>query len=473
MLRILAIVLVVFEVLGILSAVRAIMTTRTSQGAIAWTLALITWPIVAVPLYWIFGRNRFEGYVSALREKDLKVLGIVEDVGSRIAPYRVELGASFGDARVLEQLTNLPFTQNNDTKLLVNGKATFDALFAAIDEAHEYILMEFFIVNDDDVGRRLKDRLVQAVQRGCQVSFLYDELGSVRMTRKYLADLTSEGVNVSGMKTTQGIRNRFQLNFRNHRKIVVIDGKVAFIGGHNVGDEYLGGHPKLTPWRDTHMIIEGPAVLAAQLTFVEDWYWATSSLPVMKWEPHATKTANKVVFVLPSGPADQHETCGLFFKHLINCAKKRVWIATPYFVPDEGVIDALILAAMRGVDVRVLIPGLPDKRFIKMAALSYVDQVTSAGVKMYEYAPGFLHQKVVLIDDNCSVIGTANFDNRSFRLNFEVSVVTLDESFAEEVEAMLVQDFSTSSVLTAADVASKPLSVRVGSRIARLFAPIM
>jgi cardiolipin synthase len=466
-------VFVVFEILGVLSAARAVMTARTSQGAIAWSLALVTWPVITVPLFWILGRNKFHGYVDIRRARDLQLLGIAEDALPDMTPFKVDLGTSHGEARVLEELTQLPFTRHNDVGLLINGDATFEAIFAAIESAKEYILCQFFIVHDDTLGRELQKRLIHQARQGRRVYFLYDEVGSAKMTRAYLHELEQAGVHVTGMKTTRGWTNRAQLNFRNHRKIVVVDGREAYVGGHNVGDEYVGRHTRLTPWRDTHMRIEGPAVLATQLAFVEDWHWATQSVPQFEWQPHPASNSDRIVFVLPSGPADNYETCGLFFTHLLNCAKRRIWIASPYFVPDEGIVAALKLATMRGVDVRVLIPGLADKWFIKLAAMSYVPRVTQAGVKMYEYAPGFLHQKAIVIDDDISVIGTANFDNRSFRLNFEISVVTIDEAFAREVQSMFEDDFSTSHLMCAEELANRKLTARIGAQVARLFSPIL
>ncbi len=275
------------------------------------------------------------------------------------------------------------------------------------------------------------------------------------------------------MKTTRGRANRFQLNFRNHRKIVVVDSRLAFVGGHNVGDEYVHRHSRLTPWRDTHIRFEGPATLAAQVAFLEDWHWATGSVPQLNWNPCPARAADKTMFVLPSGPDDEYDTCGLFFTHAINSAKRRIWIASPYFVPDEGIITALQLAAMRGVDVRVIIPGLADKWLVKRAAMAYVPQVTQAGVKMYEYGRGFMHQKVMLLDDDVSVIGTANFDNRSFRLNFEITVVTIDEPFAIEVEQMLRQDIANSKMIDPAAFFKRSLFFKLSSRVARLFSPIL
>ncbi|MDV6032498.1 MAG: cardiolipin synthase [Phycisphaera sp. RhM] len=463
----------VFVVLGVVSAVQAVMTTRTSQGAVAWAITLITWPFFAVPAYWIFGRNKFQGYVDLRRDRTSDAIENLDDVRRKLAPYTVDLGSRFGDARALEQLARMRFTRNNDTRLLVNGRATFDAIFAEIDAATTYILVQFFIIHDDSLGRQLKDRLIAQAKRGLSVYLLYDDIGSSGIPKAFVNELTAAGVHVSGMRTTRGWRNRFQINFRNHRKIVVVDGRIAFVGGHNVGDEYIGKHPRLSPWRDTHLSISGPAVLATQLAFVEDWYWATETMPTVSWEPQPSKDHDRMVFVLPSGPADDYETCGLFFTHAINSADDRIWIATPYFVPDEGVITALQLAAFRGVDVRVLIPGIPDKPWIKLAAMSYVNQVIQAGVKVYEYGDGFLHQKVVLVDGYASAIGTANFDNRSFRLNFEITVLTIDDEFTDEVEQMLSKDFANSREITRDALAARRWWSVAISQIARLFAPIL
>ncbi|MGI9471222.1 MAG: cardiolipin synthase [Rubripirellula sp.] len=472
-LTLLCVVLGTFSLLGIASALQALMTTRTSQGTIAWVISLLTWAPIAVPAYWIFGRDKFLGYINSRRSSCDTFSAVSQSATPQMTPYSVELTDEQSNARVLEQLASLPFTSGNETKLLIDGEETFAAIFDAIDEAKEYILVEFFIVNDDDLGRELKDRLIQQAKKGVEVYFLYDNVGSAKMTRRYLQDLRDAGANVTGMNTTRGWRNRFQLNFRNHRKIVVVDGKTSFVGGHNVGDEYVGRHRRLTPWRDTHLSIVGPAVIATQLAFLEDWYWATQVIPDLPWKPHPSKTADQTVFVLPSGPADEYETCGLFFTHAINSAKHRIWIASPYFVPDEAVITALQLAALRGVDVRIMIPGLADKPFIKWAAMSYVTEVRKAGIKIYEFGDGFLHQKVMLIDDVASTVGTANLDNRSFRLNFEISILTFDAGFATELETMLNHDFERSTLIDDEMMANRSYLSRLGSRVARLFSPVL
>jgi cardiolipin synthase len=461
------------EIVGVVLAVQAILETRTSQGAIAWVIALVAVPLLSVPLYLVFGRNKFAGYVDARQSGQSELRQMIEQAIPPVEPYMVDLGTTHQNARVLEQLARLPFLKGNRTQLLIDGDATFNAILDAIDEAHDYILFQFYIVRDDDLGRRLKDRLIERAQAGVRVSFLYDEVGSSKISADYLNGLREAGVKVTAMRTTHGWRNRFQLNFRNHRKIVVIDGRTAFVGGHNVGDEYVGKHPVLTPWRDTHMRLDGPAVLPVQLSFLEDWHWATNEVAEVNWQPQPDANEDKTIFVLPSGPADEYETCGLFFTHVINTARERVWIASPYFVPDESVIGALKLAVMRGVDVRILFPEMSDNRFIKRAAMSYVPQIAGAGVKFFLFQRGFMHQKVLIVDDRVSTIGTANFDNRSFRLNFEISILTIDEDFTREVATMLENDFSHSRELTADEVLNCSLLQRIVMRVARLFSPIL
>lgn len=472
-LAILGAIVTVFEILGILSAIRAVLTTRTAQGAIAWTTALLTIPVISVPLFWIFGRNKFNGYLQARRSGDWVLDEVAQRLKQELKPYEVSLGEETRDARVMEQLASLPFTRGNRTELLIDGAATFDAIFKAINSAQDYVLVQFYIYRNDQLGQRLLAELRRCINRGVRVYLLYDEVGSASAPNSYFNQMVAAGIEVSGFRTTRGPANRFQLNFRNHRKIVIVDGRIAFVGGHNVGDEYLGADQRLSPWRDTHLEIVGPAVQATQLSFVEDWYWATGSVPELEWTPRPADGDDKIVFVLPSGPADRFETCGLFFTHAINSARRRIWIASPYFVPDAAIIGALQLAAMRGVDVRVLLAGKADHLLTHLAAIAYVKEVSDAGVKLYRHQKGFMHQKVVLIDDAVSTVGTANFDNRSFRLNFEISVLTIDDAFGREVEQMLNRDLEDSVQLTGREFDEAPFRLRFGSRVARLASPIL
>jgi cardiolipin synthase len=306
------------------------------------------------------------------------------------------------------------------------------------------------------------------------VYLLYDEIGSHGFHRTRLCrQLQMTGVQVRAFNTTRGRRNRFQLNFRNHRKVVVVDGEAAWIGGHNVGREYLGLKTSVGHWRDTHTRVTGPAVLGAELTFATDWLWATGEPLPRTWEFRARRRGEQEVLVFPSDPASDYEEAGLMFHQLIVAAGQRIWIASPYFVPDSAIVAALQLAALRGVDVRVLIPDEPDGPVVAMANWAYTRELLPAGVKVYRYRGGFMHQKVLLMDDRVAGVGTANFDNRSFRLNFEITLLVHDHDFARQVEAMLAQDMARSRQVELADFDAKPLWFPLAMGCARLLAPVL
>jgi len=465
---------VVFQILGILSAVHSIMSSRTPQGSIAWAVSLITLPYISVPAYWVFGRDKFKGYVLA-RQHELELIGdVIRQANEQVTDVATLDDRQIGAITGAEKMARIPLTGSNNVTLLVDGDATFASIFEGIDAAEQYILVQFYIVRSDELGRELKSRLIARAQNGVRVLFLYDEIGSLGLSGSYIEGLRSAGVEIFPFHSRKGSGNRFQLNFRNHRKTVVVDGRIAWIGGHNVGDEYLGRNPAFGRWRDTHIRFEGPAVIGAQLAFVEDWRWATDELPDgLNWTPRSAVDGQARVLVIASGPADEMETASLMYAQAIHSATRRIWIASPYFVPDDAIVQALQLAGIRGVDVRILIPEKADSTLITLAAYSFFAQVKAAGVKIYRYQDGFLHEKVMLIDDNVATVGTANFDNRSFRLNFEITTVVLDANFAGNVERMFQDDFSASRLMEPDEYDSKPYWFKFAVRTARLAAPVL
>lgn len=459
------------HLLGALTSIQAIMSVRTSQGAVAWAVSLNTFPYVAVPAYWIFGRSSFEGYVSLRRADHAELTARQQEIAQAVRAFSPPIASVPQSTQLLEKLAMLPDTRGNHAELLIDGHATFDAIFAGIAAAKDYVLVQFYIIHDDGLGRRLKDALIAKARGGVRCYLLYDELGSHDLPGTYASDLRAAGVEVSAFNTRQGASNRFQINFRNHRKIVIADGLAAFVGGHNVGDEYLGLVPKVGAWRDTHVKVTGPVVLAVQVAWLEDWHWATKATPPLNWKPQAAPDGDGNAFCLPSGPADPFETCTLFFLHAIHTAKKRVWIASPYFVPDEQFISALQLAALRGVDVRILVPDRADNALVQLSGYTFLPDLEKAGVQTWRYSAGFLHEKALLVDDVAG-IGTANFDNRSFRLNFEITMLFSEPSFVQDVEKMFVADFARSTRAAAADYTARPWWFRLSARTSRLLAPV-
>lgn len=470
---VISLILGLAQIGGFLTSIRAIMEVRTPQGAIAWAISLNTFPVIALPAYWILGRNRFSGYVTARRAEVIKHVPLMQRLLEDLNQSGLKGDAVQEDARLLERLARMPFTTGNSARLLIDGEQTFSAILEGIASAQQYVLVQFYILRDDGLGQRLQQALIERARAGVRCYVVYDEIGN-KPGAAYQQAMADAGISLLPFNTRQGKANRFQINFRNHRKIVIVDGRVAYVGGHNVGDEYLGLDPKMSPWRDTHVEVRGPVVQCVQLSFVEDWYWAARQhLLDLDWVPRPSEAGNVTSLCLPTGPADELETATLYFLELINRADKRLWIARTYFVPDQQIVSALQVAALRGLDVRILIPKNSDSRLIGLAAYSYLPELENAGVKVFWYNPGFMHQKVMLVDDQVASVGTANFDNRSFRLNFEITMVLVGADIVHDVEAMLLDDFSRSQPAEISDLTDASFPFRFGVRISRLLAPIL
>ncbi|MFT5709864.1 MAG: cardiolipin synthase [Halioglobus sp.] len=471
--EIIAVTLVLFHLLGIVSAVEAIIKVRTAQGAIAWAISLLTFPYLAVPCYWVFGRNRFDGYLEQREQIREKSVELIEQTTNTVEQHIIPRSSKNSFYSTLYELARMPATNGNNVELLINGEKTFNSIAEGLASAEKYILFEFYIIRDDELGQRLGNIMIERAQAGVKVKVLYDEIGSRTFAKTALhRHMEAAGIEIEPFNTTQGRRNRFQLNFRNHRKIVVVDGLEAWIGGHNVGREYLGLDKKIGQWRDTHTRIEGPAVLSIEIVFATDWRWATREPLRIDWDSARTHQGQCNALVFPSDPVSQFEETGLMYHQLIVDARERIWIASPYFVPDRSIIAALQLAALRGVDVRVIIPDEPDKRIVAMANWSYTNELLPAGVKVYRYQGGFMHQKVLLMDDRISGVGTANFDNRSFRLNFEITLLVDNPDFANQISDMLEADMQHSRKVYKEDMKTS-LPWLLGMGIARLMSPIL
>lgn len=462
------------EVTGIITAIIAVRETRTPQGAIAWAISLVTFPIFTLPLYWIFGKSKFNGYVEAMRSGREEFVRLIGDRHS-VPPARPlsERKSPHAPRTLFETLAGASFQGGNEVQLLVNGEPTFQAIFQAIEKAEKYILIQFYIIHDDGLGNRLKELLVRKAAQGVRIKLLYDEVGSYHTPAAYWKTLHDAGIKAHPFHTTKGPGNRFQLNFRNHRKIVVVDGRTAFVGGHNVGDEYLGGADNgYGGWRDTHIRICGPAVLQVQVCFGKDWYWATRTIPEIDLSMPDT-CGDVEMLALPTGPEDALENCSLMFIQAIDSARDRFWIASPYFVPDSSVMKALQMAAMRGVDVRIMLPMKPDHRLVYLAGFSCLKELALPGVRVFRYDDGFLHQKVFLSDDKLAGVGTANLDNRSFRLNFELTMIVENPAFCRDIEQMFLTDFDHCVETEPDEYDRKNIVYQTVIRFARLLSPIL
>ncbi|NOE17043.1 cardiolipin synthase [Ruegeria atlantica] len=454
---------------AVVFSVRAAQTARTPQGAVGWVVFLVSAPIFAVPMYLFLGHHRFRGYRISRQQSERVVEGI-----KTFADYsRPDPSTMSVNPRPFEFLAHLPVSSGNGAQLLIDGQATFDAIFQAIDEARNYILIQFYIVRDDTLGRQLQTKLIKAAKRGVHVRFMTDAVGSYGLANTYLDTMREAGIDVADPREQRGPNFRFQLNYRNHRKTVIIDGETGFIGGHNVGVEYLGEDPHFGHWRDTHIKMTGHIVRQLQLIFTEDWHWARDEdlIDDLDWAGSEAEQDMNALLVA-TGPGDETETGAMMFFSAIAEAKERLWIASPYFVPDIDVMTALQHAAMRGVDVRILVPDMIDHRLPWLAGFAYFDEIRDCGVRVFRYTDGFMHQKVFVVDDTLAAVGTTNLDNRSFRLNFEAMALFFDARAALAVDHMLRADFEASYELTRS-LAQQPAHIRFGAPLARLFAPIL
>jgi cardiolipin synthase len=444
--------------------------SRTSQGSIAWLLSLLLLPFPTTLIYLVFGLKLFDDYAAlqqhsgrALRKARAGRMSILDQPTSAEWP-------------VLANVSQLPFLVGNDVELLVDGKATFASIFDGISRAQSSLLVQFYIIRDDDIGREFADRLIERAKAGISVHLLYDDVGCFFLPRAYKRRLAEAGINIHGFNH----RHRFlrflgptRLNYRNHRKVVVMDGKEAWVGGINVGDEYMGRSKRFGRWRDTHVRVAGPAALAAALAFREDWQWATGGVI----EPDVPKpipiVGDQSVLVMPTGPADQLEDCAIAFMDVIARAEERLWIVSPYFVPDIDMQIALYAAAMRGVDVRILVPEKPDHLLVWLASQAHAARMVAHGIQILRYPSGFLHSKAILVDHKIAGVGTVNFDNRSFRINFEITLWLTHPKALTDVEEMLSADFAMGRPLTSEDIAQIPRLRRFMAEASRLLSPVL
>ena len=452
---------VALTVLGALTALAAITTARTPQGAVAWVVFLVSFPLLALPAFALFGRIGFQGFERRRRESDRQIERAAPDLDPE---ERSRLAA-------LVEIAGRPVVPGNRAELLIDGEATFGAIFEAIDAAEREVLVQFYIVRDDALGRALHARLVAAARRGVDVRFLYDALGSFRLGRRYPAELREAGVQVHAIRGPRRPVGRLGLNFRNHRKTVVVDGRTGFTGGQNIGQEYVDGGD-FEAWRDTFLRLEGPMVAQLRTVFAQDWSW-TADEPLEDPPAGAPGRAGEGAaagLILASGPTDAIERGSLFLCGLIGLARERLWIATPYFVPHTDLLTALQLAAMRGVAVRLLVPSRPDHLLPWYASRDYFDDVQRAGIEVWEYRAGFMHSKVILVDDDIASVGTMNIDIRSVMLNFEATALIEGRAFARETEAMLEADFARA---TLAPPRHESRRVQLLAPVARLFGPLL
>lgn len=454
---------------------------RAPAATLAWVLAVALVPVLGAVLY-LFFRVR-------AAKRNIKTWEAVSNrLDEVLADQRIGDGSDVFDdcdertrqlLRLGNRLATTPATGGNYSDILVNARATYDAMFEAIERARHHVHVEFYIIQPDPSGEALRERLVERARAGVEVRVLADAVGSIALPSEFWDPLIEAGGKAaffSPVNPLYRLRRRDRIDFRNHRKIVVCDGYEGFTGGINVGKEYLGMNPDLGHWRDTHIRLDGPAVLGLQRTFAEDWLQATDETlgdPCYFPAPKLPVPGADIVQIIDSGPDRARSPIRHVYFQAITSARDRVWVTSPYFVPDTVIEEALITAALRGVDVRLLLPNKSDAWLVGLASRAFYPNLLEAGIRIYEYDRGFIHAKTLVVDDWVGTVGSANMDIRSFRLNYELNAFVYGATFCDELADQFLVDIGHAREITLASQRELGYFQRLGRSFASLLSPLL
>ena len=448
-----------------------LLENRNPLKTIPWVIVLIFVPGIGLIVYYFFGRNDYRLRILSRRiykrfMKQVPVYRLPHNIG-KIPPHYLPL------AQLLNKSNYSAIFCGSDIAVYTKGKDKFDALLEDIRRAQHYVHFQYYIFNDDRIGHKIREALVAKAREGVKIRLLYDDVGCWDTGKRFFEEMKREGIEVCSFLKVVFPLLTSKVNYRNHRKIVVIDGRIGYMGGMNVADRYCEGN-KLGPWRDTHFRITGPGVYGLQSSFLIDWYSATNQLIKGKEFYPATEIRSDMKMqIVMSGPTSQWLCLMQAFIFCISNAKKYIYIQTPYFLPTEALNMALQMAALGGVDVRLMIPKRSDTRSAQMATFSYVNKMLEAGVKVYLYEKGFLHSKLLLTDDMMACFGSANFDFRSFEHNFEINAFVYQKEFAVGMKKIFQQDLHDCTEVTYAAWRKRPITRRLAESFMRLFAPLL
>lgn len=454
---------------------------RSANSIIAWTLILYIAPVVGFIIFLLIGRKINNSNMFRIKNAEIKVF----DDYSKQVKERIQLKNKNSNLKNLDMIMALegmdycPYRDDNEVSMYSDGKLFFDELLKSLSKAKKSINIQFYIFKNDDIGTKILNILEEKAKSGVEVRLLYDSVGSRSLNREVLKSLVDAGGKIGEFFPSWLKLININMNFRNHRKIVVIDNEVGFVGGFNVGDEYLGKDKKFGYWRDTHIKFRGSAVRDLNLRFLADWRYATKEeidlRHVLEIDNDCIRPANIGMQILSSGPdfSDRFEIKLAYLK-MIQKAKDYLYIQSPYLIIDKSIADSLKLAATSGVDVRIMIPGKGDHPFVYWANLVYAGELLEFGVKIYHYDKNaFLHAKTVVIDDEICSIGTANMDTRSFELNFEVNAFIYSEEISKKQKAEFEKDILKSEELTLEKYKSRSTTVKVKEALSRLFSDVL
>lgn len=451
---------------------------RSPKSVWAWLLLLYFLPVVGFILYLLLGTDMRKRRMFRIKEVEDSIQEAVQKQEHYLKCGSPQIEEGDRDLVLYNLKTSgAVLTDDNDIDLFTDGNALFDAMLEDMRSAERFIHIQYYIIREDALFGRLRQVLAQKAAQGVEVRILYDAMGCRMVNRKLWKGLEAQGIEVAEFFPALFRQLHLRMNYRNHRKIVVIDNDVAYVGGFNVGLEYIGLDEKFGYWRDTHLRIRGSASLSLQLRFLLDWNYAARKnlFGESRYYTHITSGNRDFckVQIITSGPDSTEQVIRDNYLRLIHKAKKSIYIQTPYFIPDEAVFESLRIAVRSGVQVHIMIPCKPDHLFVYWATYSYIGDLVMAGASCYTYDNGFLHAKGMIVDGRVFCYGTANLDIRSFALNFEVNAMVYDEAKALEMEQCFQEDLRFCSRITKDIYAGRPFKIRVKEQICRLLSPLL
>ena len=471
---------IIYFLTMIFIAILIILENRSPLKTISWVLVLILLPFAGIIFYLFFGQEyRKNKMFSRKGLKDLDRLRRLtqSQISDLPGNYNMFSSAIYGKRHLMNLMlssANALLSDNNEIKVLKNGEEFFPAVFQAIEGAKHHIHIEFYIVGNDTIGNQLREILIRKAREGVEVRFIYDDVGSWQLSKKYIHSLKEAGVKIDCF-----IKVRFPLltskvNYRNHRKIVVVDGETGFVGGFNIADRYLYGTSYHGSWRDTHLMLKGGAVTGLQIVFMADWYFVSKeTLHGRKYFRSLLRGEGKLCQIVQSGPDSDWESISQAYFSAIASAHEKVFVATPYLIPNSEIGNAMKVAALGGIDIRILLPQKSDAIIPKWGTDSYIEELLVAGVKIYFYQPGFMHSKLILVDGVFSSVGSANFDFRSLETNFEVNAMIYDEEVAAVLEGQFLEDLVQSHQIVLDEWRQRPRLAKAKESFARLLSPML
>jgi cardiolipin synthase len=452
---------------------------RDPSATLAWVLFIVALPVVGALIYLLFGRTRVRHAAKRSRVADARVQQILShcDVQNQWLAMQKDTRTS-SQISLGNSLASMPASHGNTVRILGGATATYSEIIEEIEGAIDHIHVEFYIIQPDQVGKTLRDHLVLRAAEGIEVRVLCDAIGSMALPLDFWRPLHNAGGKAvyfrPVLRLIPRLRRRDRVDLRNHRKVVVIDGRVGFTGGINVGKEYLGLNPKIGHWRDTHIRIEGPAVLSLQETFLHDWLMTTPySVDDKRYFPQCSASGEDLVQIIDSGPDQSWAVMEMYYAQAIASSHQRVWITNPYFIPSPAIETALVVAGLRGVDVRLLLPARSDSLLVSQASRSYYEELLAAGVRIFEYQRGFVHAKTMVVDSWIATVGSANMDMRSFNLNFELNAFVFSGQMCQDLAAHFLEDLEAASEVTMELERKTGLSRRLLRSTARLLSPLL